>query len=253
MGRDTTRKARDKRIREAAKPAEEPYMPLLENGPEYISDIGSLTGGYYVFNDEEHIALFSDTSLERMSPAEKSALSDYTAFGYAAMNGELDRGNPDAIFEMAASVSYTNLSDLPSEVRSNVKLFVIQQMLSRNIVSKNMLTRRSETNRSPIYSQLVSGALEVGDVISRGGFMSTTISAKYELNTYKRIEYEIKVPKGTKGMYIGHLSQMHTEYEFLFPSRTRFRVTKITKTGEEYDSDTERFEPTYKLEVTVEK
>lgn len=75
-------------------------------------------------------------------------------------------------------------------------------------------------------------------------FLSTSLSRQYEeefgMNAGKGIMLEIKVPKGTKSIYIGGNSSYQNEFELLLSSETSYKITY-------------RDERTIKMELVHEK
>jgi len=89
-----------------------------------------------------------------------------------------------------------------------------------------------------VYRYISKGLLEEicpsyppkkGMIIQDKGFMSTTL-LKESVNNYRHTQHslnvllEISIPAGTKGIYIGHLTNTLSEYEIILAPNTKLRI-----------------------------
>ena len=87
------------------------------------------------------------------------------------------------------------------------------------------------------------GELPVKDLIGKTlydkGYISTSLIPKQANNFAKDVFTIIKVPEGTKGAYIGHLSTLLDEHEFLLDKGLRIVVKDAFEKGHRIILDTE--------------
>lgn len=235
------RNARDKRIKDK----------MLSATTERESAFYKPTISGYASSEDlsAYSAMYPDVIPQNLPNHVFDAFMSYTSSAYQVINENLDRLKSRGLLEQAAEefrgvVNADFLLDTPDTplisetIRStSISLYhtktgvEVSDYLNQHTAPKNFIVRREETNRSPVYKALQSGDVTVGTVISRGGLTSATITDYSLTGNNKRIEYKIKVPKGTKGAYIAAVSSMPSESEFLFPSNARFKITKITKSS----------------------
>lgn len=249
--------ARDKRIKNES--------PIVADAP-YKPTIGELE------SDDYYKAMFPDVKKESLPRQIQNAFDRYTGGMYREINGALDYLHANKLTDQARKIMYEydkgtlardpnwqakfeKIIDRGSHDTKDIKDgLALSDYLNTQRVTENIMVRREETNRSPVYKAIEEGYLTTGSVISRGGLTSATVANDYSLTKdHKRVEYKIKVPKGTKGAYIANVSSLELEAEFLFPSGARFRITKITKTGVRHMPETairaERDEGVYEVEL----
>lgn len=80
-----------------------------------------------------------------------------------------------------------------------------------------------------VYREMGSGIiddLKPGDMFQDKGFVSTTI--KSTLNWGGGTKLEVRVPKGTKGIYVAPISEFKSEKELLLNRGTKFRIVEKT-------------------------
>ena len=80
---------------------------------------------------------------------------------------------------------------------------------------------------------------KLGDTIKDSGYMSTSlnIDEPFRLNSSADILYELKVPKGTKGAYIGSHSTIPDQSEFILGRNSIIDIEDITNELIEYTDD----------------
>lgn len=136
------------------------------------------------------------------------ALTDYTGGGYEYVN------------------SYLRGQDVPSYGLASAK--ELQQEIDKSFnnappIPKNMIVYR-EMSGEPL------AGLKPGDVFQDKGFVSTTI--KSDLNFAPGAsKLEIRVPKGSKGIYIQSISQYKSEQEMLLNRGSKFKVIEENPNG----------------------
>lgn len=127
----------------------------------------------------------------------------YTSSGYA-INKDLRRGK--------------DLSDTQSKLVRDIDAILDQSETDQNMVVYR-LSKLDPENFLP------------GDVMEDLGFLSTTVlsdSKKFEgtagISSEEGTTFEILVPKGTKGAYLGDFSSVKSEKEFLIARGYRYKV-----------------------------
>lgn len=136
-----------------------------------------------------------------------SVLTSYTNESYAPMNALL-RGT---VYESY----YEDEKSAKAKISRLDKVFEEAPTVPSNLVA---------------YREMSSGIidkLKPGDIFQDKGFVSTTI--KKDLGFGGDTKLEIRVPKGTKGIYIAPLSYFEDEQELLLNRNTKFKI--IEKTG----------------------
>lgn len=148
--------------------------------------------------------------VKELSQSEHTALKDYTVTSYRNINAVL-RGiesdyNPG----------------------NQQRATQIHNALSRSVISKPcILYRGASLNSLGEYANLSDSDL-IGNIISDAGFMSTCLDESDI--TRDDIKYEISVPPGTHGAYLGYLSQIsHGESEVLLDAGQRLQITSIQR------------------------
>ncbi len=70
------------------------------------------------------------------------------------------------------------------------------------------------------------GNIQIGDVIETGMFTSTSLSESVAKDFARSTVFEIEIPKGTKGIYIGRNSAYPHEREFLLSHKLKYKVLR---------------------------
>ncbi|AYV92563.1 Phage head morphogenesis protein [Fusobacterium necrophorum subsp. funduliforme] len=68
--------------------------------------------------------------------------------------------------------------------------------------------------------------IQIGDVIETGMFTSTSLSESVAKDFARSTVFEIEIPKGTKGIYIGRNSAYPHEREFLLSHKLKYKVLR---------------------------
>ena len=155
----------------------------------------------------------------RLTRDDITAISDYTGTYYSSLNNWLRRDR------MSTSSRYYSPRD---SVR-------IRDGLDRSLDTPGgtpediVVTRNSKVRWNDPMQQL-----QPGDVFEDAGYMSSSLEpnwGSFESSTspgatlsYKLI---VKVPKGSRGMYINPFSNFASEEEFLFPRNSRLLVVNV--------------------------
>ncbi len=151
--------------------------------------------------DIEHIIKATDD--------EKEALTYYTGSGYVNINrllsGTYNGADPAGFARVAEDIN---------------------RLLQRSVIDRDMVVYRG--TRMKYYED----GWEIGDVHSAGMMTSTTLSRKLATDFNDEALLEIRVPKGTKGLYADGLSRYKDqEAEVLLPPSTKFKVVSRKKTS----------------------
>ena len=162
------------------------------------------------------------------------SIRDYTASMYEDMNHYLMMDDEhkkayDAVFQELDSISLDQ------------KVSDMHEGISAASTSRDMLVYRCRYSAGiPLSSR--SGeekacydALDNGGVFMKSNFGSTTTNYENMSSTWDleddATRYVIKVPKGSKGLYIDTVSQNRGEREFILDSNTKYRVVGIMERG----------------------
>lgn len=158
-------------------------------------------------------------------------IDNYTGSLYQHMNELLRYGNP--------------YDDDVKFVEEQIKL-LSQVIDDAPAIKQEMMVARGMNFDSYLYHQLESEALQVGDVISDLGFMSTSIKQKVgerfaglaggALNPVEPggVVLELALPPGAKGLYTGGLGDFNpSEAEFILPPGSTYQI--ISWTAEMFD------------------
>lgn len=138
-------------------------------------------------------------------PIDCKALEDYTGGGYNSLNKYLRHGEFPP-YEKTPGV----VIDLQNNLDNSFK--------NAPLVPENLVAYRA------INKDVVKD-LKPGDTFRDKGFISTSISPKIVSYLDEGdLGLEIRVPKGTKGIYVEKVSRFKGEKELLLNRGTKFRV-----------------------------
>jgi hypothetical protein len=201
-----------------AKPAVKPVAAkktaakknLTKSGPKNVGDLKNaksisgkeMTDSYREWNDG-------------LSKKEFDAVAKYQAAGHFEMNGHLRSGKPNN-----------------KKVRSDVAN--LDAAMSKTSVPRDLVVHRG-TDPNVYKNELgPDPSTWVGKTFTDKGFMSTTVDPE---QAFGGTESEIRVPKGSKGSWLGDLKgreQLNVEQELLLPRNTKLRIVGVTvdKSGE---------------------
>lgn len=145
-----------------------------------------------------------------LSPAEYTAVRDYTATSYVNINAVL-RG-------------LVSDFDLGNHERASL----IHRALSRcSIPQPCTVYRGASLSSLGEYANVTDDEL-IGNIISDDGFMSTSLNREDAFGG--EIRYEISVPDGANGVYVGYLSQaQHYESEVLFDCGQMLQIIDVRR------------------------
>lgn len=150
----------------------------------------------------------SDEVYAKLSKTEREALSKYTQGGYLDINADLGSG---------IESNYTK------SLNSSINKFT---------VDSNIITYRGTSGK---YYK----GYKVGDTFEGRVFYSTSVNkdqakafaddiTEYSDDGSKGVLLEIKVPKGSKALYIGKNTDYDfNEYELLLSNKTKYKIEKI--------------------------
>ena len=75
-----------------------------------------------------------------------------------------------------------------------------------------------------------------GNIFQDNAFSSTSLDqnkASGFSGIVSPVEFEIQVPKGSRGLHLGDLSSRPYEKEFLLPRNTKFNIVDVIKSGDD--------------------
>lgn len=149
---------------------------------------------------------WSDT----LSPAEYSAIKDYTGTSYRNINAVL-RG-----------------SESNFDTGNHERASLIHSALSRSRIPQCCTVYRGASLSSLGEYADASDSELIGNIISDDGFMSTSLNSGDAFGG--EVRYEISVPEGANGAYVGYLSHaQHYESEVLFDCGQILQITDVRR------------------------
>jgi len=167
-------------------------------------------------------------TLDPLSDAEKNSLSAYTSTSYAGINryawmdpskSEIFGGRPVDNLDIMYPSDYnlrhfTIMSGALEKTKTPVDLVVSHRMKAGE--------RFFDSNGVPMDSS------SVGKTLTNKGFTSTSLSKSVHLaNT----NWELEVPKGSKGAYVNPISSHKDEYEIILQRGAKFKITGFETDG----------------------
>jgi hypothetical protein len=149
----------------------------------------------------------SNTVYRSLTNAQRASLHDYTTFFHHQING--------ALYDVE-----------PMDISIKKRIDDIEASMDKFSISCNMALF-SGTNREHYKDW------KVGEIYKINGYISTSVTQKIADKFLKRIEnegksplmLEIRVPKGSRGLYIGDNTGFHSpQYEFLLGRGQQYKV-----------------------------
>jgi hypothetical protein len=134
---------------------------------------------------------WSDKWFRSLSADQRSAMKSYTGSGYRTMNGNLRKGRAPTAKDKALSSA-------------------MQPMDHEFTVFRG--------------TEIDINQFQVGGLWEDKGFMSTAINPG---SAWSGVKFEIVIPKGTKGAYVGTNSSVAHENEFIIDMGTKFRIINV--------------------------
>ena len=159
-------------------------------------------------NDNTSVVESGNQWAEQLTTTQRSALRDYTDTSYSNINSSL-RGK--------SRFSAGNVE----------KATAIHQALSKATIPCACTVYRGASNAALGYLQNLSDDELVGHVIRDGGFLSTTLQPDSPF--MGNVQFEISVPAGAHGAYIGSLSCFPDEDEVLFDAQQHLTITGVRR------------------------
>lgn len=169
-----------------------------------------------------------------LSEEQKKAINYYTREeGYTRINGILRNGKENYEQEVYRLAYDEDKPYIKETIKEASRAMDILKTVNDFVPEKSFKTYRgiSFWDREDIYSELQIGKNTILD----RGFMSTSLD-KTIIDDFadggREYRFEITVPKGyTKGKYIGELSDVSHEKEFLFDPESKFKIIDIKTEG----------------------
>lgn len=155
---------------------------------------------------------------DKISSQQKGSVQNYTGGSYRAWNKLLRDGMTDAAYQSSYSQSAT-------VARKHIKN--IDAVLKKGSMPADTTLMRG-TGSQTVYRQMQG--LDVGDVFEDKGFGSHTIDRgtaagfSKDYASVPSVVFEVFTPAGTPGAYVATVSNYRHEYEWLFPTGTKFRI-----------------------------
>lgn len=150
------------------------------------------------------------TWTEQLSKAEHAALRDYTDTAYRNINAVLRGVEPSF------------------EAGNYERATLIHNALSRCSIPQTCTVYRGASLRSLGDFADASDSALIGSIISDDGFMSTSLNREDAFGG--DIRYEISVPAGARGAYVGYLSRTgHYESEVLLDCGQMMQITDVRR------------------------
>ena len=147
---------------------------------------------------------------DNLSLSERSAIRDYTGTSYVNINAVL-RGLE---------------SDF--DVGNHERASLIHSALSQSSIPQSCTVYRGASLSSLGNYANTSDEELIGNIISDDGFMSTSLNREDAFGG--EVRYEISVPEGANGAYVGYLSHaQHYESEVLFDYGQMLQITDVRR------------------------
>lgn len=175
--------------------------------------LGQIPTTYSVFNDKgiQALQMQSNAVYDEIPSTHKKILNDYTTGGYDNVNAFLNgKYKPEGI----------------NKVFIDREIETIDEAMSKFDLKDNIVTYRG-TNKK-YYDKY-----NVGDTFTEKVYYSTSLkenNAKEFLSKHKSVDndnsmlVEIRVPKGTKSLYVGENGNFKQEYELLLSKGLKYKV-----------------------------
>lgn len=192
---------------------------------------GTSTGGQWTEGGtpadaiEKELIAYTHENWELTDP-ELKALQEYVGISYSYINGKLRTGintlGPKSRDKLPAWIDAIDSALAKSSVPKDVAVF-------RGLLS-------SATAR---FANLKSPNDLVGKIITDSGFISTSLdpliavgfAAAPSTGTVAGTVFELRVPKGSRGAYLGGYDFAKGEKELLLPRGSKFRVVQYKRTS----------------------
>ena len=147
---------------------------------------------------------------DNLSLSERSAIRDYTGTSYVNINAVL-RG-----------------LEYDFDVGNHERASLIHSALSQSSIPQSCTVYRGASLSSLGNYANTSDEELIGNIISDDGFMSTSLDREDAFGG--EVRYEISVPEGADGAYVGYLSHaQHYESEVLFDYGQMLQITDVRR------------------------
>jgi len=156
-------------------------------------------------------------------------MSEKQIDGYQRKSNELFRTlTQDELraFEMYTGSWYVDINEYLLKKKNNNNnnfldkiINTIESVMDKFETDENMLVYRGIKDWH--YENI-----QIGDVIETGMFTSTTLVENIARDFARSTVFEIEIPKGTKGIYIGQNSAYPHEREFLLSHKVKYKVLR---------------------------
>lgn len=167
---------------------------------------------------QERLAFGSLWDRKSLNEEQKRSFRMYSSVEYRPINAHLRHGYSDPGAAKLAEQMNSAMNPPKGVTPKAVKAF-----------------READANH-PLYQMIQAGEIGVGASFVDKGFMSTTLDPGYNFTgDTDAIRFEIDVPKGTPGMYVGtdedsyQLSKYGDEDELILKAGTSVTITEIEK------------------------
>lgn len=187
----------------------EAYKNLDVSNKREVTASKNKTPNYSILNEKELAKLqeTSDTCYNKLTVDELDAVDSYTVGGYQDVNEYLSGRYPDL----------NNGKEFVSAIDSAVDKFNLEQ---------DVIAFRGTRQK---YFE----GVDSGDEFETGIFFSTSAEKKYADEFFKDYKdplmLEIRIPKGTKSLYIGKNSDYEYEGELLLSRKCKYKVVSKEK------------------------
>jgi 2'-5' RNA ligase len=189
-------------VKDNAKKAAE----AAKNGQQPPSTAAGLPAEQVIDTDPE-LKAFEDAMSEPLKDDELTALIDYTEDGYEAINRTLRLGQ---------EIDVTDQID--GEMKKNIDL--LDKAIGRNMLPHDTIVWRG------VDSETVYDIFKPGTTLEDAGFMSTSIS-KGVAGGFGDTLIQMRVPRGTPGLYVDATDTATGENELLLPRGLHMKVISI--------------------------
>ena len=201
-----------------ATPSEQPVVPTLKSDvPKYrefkYGDFGATDK-----KTEQFIDKSGSFSTKPADPTQKKAFRLYQGSEYREVNDHLRFGSP--------------LPDYLTDMKKNIITSMDEAFKSAPGVSENIKAWRGIDNFEAVFGDVKAGDL-VGKKFIDQGYMSTSLNKRFSTGSFSNPRFgasmEIRVPKGSKTVWVDHISTKNAgEAEMLMPRGSEFRILEVS-------------------------
>lgn len=164
---------------------------------------------------------------KQLSEEQKEAISSYVGIGHREINETMAYGEPKE------KIIYSDVENIQKDIK------LINQVMEKSTVNQNIICYRGD--------YLIDfNKYKVGDIIPATSYTSTTFKERLAVQWSKKKGpggnlMEIRVKKGTNGIYAGDNFSEQNEFELILSQNINFKLVGITKVKDENYGDYNKY------------